>query len=157
MPMNAAKEFEMGFIYSTDDLIKERLYARRNFEKCKAREFIAFNISGRYTGKIIICARLARQACLMNKVILGYDAENNELIIKPSVNGNLKCNKTSESIDTMYVSARNFMFAVGFTDETMPYGRYEARVEDDGNIHAYLNNPLPEDEQNYKRKRGGTK
>ena len=155
----------MGFVYSTDEAVKKWIEAMRTKRGSKYTttipDFVAFHGNKKsreeISGKMQICARLARKAFLSNKVVkvvLAYSKENNELMIIPSIEGNFRCNEANAGTDAKYISTLKFLLSVGFTRENMPYGRYEAKIESDGNIHVYLNKPLYDDEQSKKLKRG---
>ena len=165
MPIIAAKEFEMAFVYSTDEDVKKWIEAMKTrraskYQSKRIPEFVAFHANERskrkLSGKMHICSRLARKAILGNRVVLAYSKENNELMIIPSIVGNFNCCAAIAGSDAVHISALKFLLAVGFTRENLPHGRYEAQIEDDGNIHVYLNKPLYEDEQS-KRLKGSVK
>lgn len=143
----------MGFIYSTDKIVTERL---ANKWKLKTTiDYVSFNGSkGTATGKLVVPSKVAAKAQIFNAenhVTLGYDALNNEIVIVPN-GGNFTMYKTDKNSGTIACSTLKFLLAVGFAREDIPYGRYEALVDTQNVIHVYLNRPLNDDEQSGKMK-----
>lgn len=106
------------------------------------REFVSVvkSDTGTHLG---ICAKLAYKANLLKTALIGYDDESNRLLIKPTVDGNMTVSKNTNG--GYKISARPFLTAVGLNDSL--HGRYEAHINDDGDIIVELNKPLPEEEQ----------
>lgn len=140
----------MAFIYSTDEIVAKRMYNTGVSKKSKISEFVNFGWyreTKQPNGYMTICSRLAVKACISDKAILGYDPETNELIIIPAIiGGNMDVTGVKNS-NTRYIAGLKFLRAIGFTDQNLPLGRYEANIDNDGYIHVYLNRRLPEDEQ----------
>ena len=90
---------------------------------------------------------MAYRANLLKTALIGYDDESNRLLIKPTVDGNMTVSKNNGGYK---ISARPFLTAVGLNDSL--HGRYEAHINNDGDIIVELNKPLPEDEQSKKKK-----
>lgn len=141
----------MGFIYSTDENIMRLMYeATKKKEPRIKRLFVTFKTNSRTkqpAGAITICANLAVKACVNNKVILAYDADKKELLVIPSIKGNINVVSSSKTYNTRYIAGLRFLLAAGFERDKLPVGRFEATLDADGVIHAYLDKPLPEDEQ----------
>ena len=157
----------MSFIYSTDKDVQMRIstMCKRGAKRRKSKvDYVSFvgcgRSTGKTTGKMNICANLSKRLALPTKsrVVLAYDKENNEIAIIPTFGGNFDCyNAGAKGSETRTITALKFLLAVGFDRENLPYGRYEAQINDDGNIHVYLNKPLHDDEQSARLKWGGVK
>lgn len=151
----------MAFVYSNDDGMQDLIWRMRYGgrsgarESKKVREFVAFHgkssrRSVHASGKMQICSRLAAKMSTQENVILAYAAENNELMVIPSKHGNMKCARVVDGSQARYVMVLPFLLAVGFNRDNIPCGRYEANCDELGNIHVYLEKPLPDDEQSVK-------
>lgn len=141
----------MGFIFSTDE-------SYTNFKRKKVvrgqlstRMHVTFteNHKSKYkkTGCLYTSAALSRRVCLGAKAIVGYDKEANELVIVPSLIGNIKVSKNTSTMGGLYcfISLANFLLSQGVKEEDFPVGRYEVSVDEENNIHVYLNKPLPKE------------
>ena len=136
----------MAYIFSNEILLRTRRggVARRS----PIREFVSVvkSDTGTHLG---ICAKLAYKANLLKTALIGYDDESNRLLIKPTVDGNMSVSKNTNG--GYKISARPFLSAVGLNDSL--HGRYEAHINNDGDIIVELNKPLPEEEQSKRVRR----
>ena len=126
----------MAFIWSNDERFNKKPPQKNEVE----HNFVSFwSNSSCGTISAGVGRGIMAQTTLSPKVLVGYDDEKREFIIKQTQDGNLKvCRKTQ----TPSIAVTKFLLGVGFTKETAPQGRYFADVDENGYIHAYLNRPL---------------
>lgn len=130
------------FLMSTDKFYEEYLNSMRK-KIVVEPNYCTFNVMhGVGCGNITVSNALALAVNLGNNCVLGYDKDLCELIIVPKITGNIKVSTKCGSGTTKRVNAARFLRAVGFTDDTMPTGRYLVRLDDDGNIRVMLNQKL---------------
>ena len=148
----------MAFIYSisarVEELMKQFAHKREVSTNNRAvRNFVAFHSTQSKcnphgaSGKMAISAELSLQMGTSEKVICGYDEDSNELIVVPTIHGNMDCRKSNKYSNSRYIIMRSFFKALGFNRCEFPHGRYEASVDEGGNLHVYLERKLPDDEQ----------
>lgn len=124
----------MAFIYSTDE--KFAKYRKYKSEK----NFVCFmKTNGKPSGQINISQSLAQKCPLTKNVLVAHDSDTNEILIIPSINGNIKVTMTETCI---HAGLKKFLLFCGFTEDTLPVGRFKAEVDDHGNILVNLNCPL---------------
>ena len=131
----------MAYIYSNDVVF------HKTKPKNKIGDFVSVTIK---KGAKLLCIKknLARTVCLGKKCILGYDSDTNKLIIIPAIDGdiNIECSDNTSPI----IFATKFFKAINLRN--VPPLRYEATVDENSNIVADFNRPLPFEEQNHREK-----
>lgn len=138
----------MAFIFSTDKSYLDFI-AKPKTKRRKQTCFAAFmrsaeNAESNYsTGIVRLSGDISVKSGMLRKAIVGYDKELNEIIIIPTLSGNINVTKT-DSTRTNYgnLALRKFLLSQGFTRNNLPKGRFKADVDSEGNVHIYLNIPL---------------
>lgn len=124
----------MAIIYSTDE--KFAKYRKYKSEK----NFVCFmKHNDKPSGFINISQNLVRKTALTKKVLVAHDSDTNEILIIPSINGNIKVTITETCA---HAGLKKFLLFCGFSEDTLPVGRFKAEVDKNGNILVNLNCPL---------------
>lgn len=132
----------MGFIFSTDNSYTDYIAQRRRAKKKQLCPYFAsFKTSrGKATAQLSLSLETAREIRLGKSCIVGYDKDANEMVIVPSVVGNISVCKAITG-DRAIMALRRFFNSQGVTE--FPVGRFEVGFDEEGNCHIYLDKPLP--------------
>lgn len=151
----------MGFVYSTDSSYTEFI-KKRVIHKQRENMFALFTRSAtsenNSTGQLNISAAVARKANTLKTAIVGYDKDKRELIIIPSIVGNITVSKMSSGYTGDFygsLALLRFLLSQGFERKDIPKGRFAADVDDEGNIHIYLDRPLEGVNRKFKGEENG--
>ena len=117
----------MSIIYSTDPRFIRKHY--KNYRNYERPYFVtAATKFGKFSGTLTIDCRLADKVGLNTACIVGYDTENNRLIIVPTAVGNISVH-SCKYYSTKKISIGRFLKYFCLKDIG---GRYSAGVGDDG-------------------------
>lgn len=137
----------MAFVYSTDSSYTD--YLNHKTPRAKLDKlFVTFQRNARTennaTGQANISAGLASLTTMQPKAVVGLDKEANEIVIIPTAVGNISVIKLKSGFFTYYgsIALNKFLRSQGIEKKDFPKGRFAADVDDEGNIHIYLNRPL---------------
>jgi hypothetical protein len=87
-----------------------------------------------------VSAIIGKQIVSPEYCIIGYDDIANEIIIVPKATpSDYKITHQVHGQTQFSISLKSFLNVIGMSNLT---GKYEAYVDDEGNIHAMLNNKL---------------